>query len=256
MPVATTLSRIGRFEFFAILAPGVCLVAVVTIFLTACMVEPSIDAGQAMTAISNQIKNQWPFGVVILLFAYLVGSILRAIPVGAADGFCGYLFKWTAIRGYDHILYVDDFPYGAMLEKQLAALQMNDQFDDVTLPADGTSHTIFNMWKLILCDRSPGIFEYAQDLEGRVRLFSGMIWVAVPSGVLGIIGCFLSRRCGCIHPSWFPIMTGMAVASFLFFFLLGWRLRRVRAEEVQVIFFGIVNCRLRARDPEVQPKSK
>jgi hypothetical protein len=58
-----------------------------------------------------------------------------------------------------------------------------------------------------------------------------MIWVAVPSGILGFFGVIFSRI-HVFHPSWFPIMMGIVIVSLLFVALLGWRFRRVRAEEV------------------------
>ena len=243
MPASTTLSRIGRFEFFAILAPGLCLVAVVVLFLTACTTGPATSAAQAVRDLSAQVKDQWPLGVTLLFFAYLVGNILRAIPVNIVDRVCGRLFKWTARKGYDLVLYQKGFPYRPMLEEQVSALQENGLLENACLPGEGTEHSTFNLWKLILCDRSPATFDYTQELEGRVRLFSGMIWAAVPSGVLGLLGVLFGSVFKVVHPSWLPVMVGVAVVSLAFVALLGWRLRRVRAEEVLAVFLGIVGLR-------------
>lgn len=262
MPAAMTLSRIGRFDFFAILAPGFCLVVIVVLLVTALMTGPALNSPDAISSlrpldaikdVSSLIKDQWPFGLVLFFLAYMAGSILRAIPVNMIDRVCGPLFKWTAARDYDLSLYEEEFPYRPMLQKELEALEKNGLDASLSVPPKKTAHTTFNLWKLMLCDRSPNAFAYSQELEGRVRLFSGMLWGAIAGAVLGAIG-FLLSLVGVFNVGWSLVMGGIAVVSILFFGLLGWRLRRVRAEEVQAVFFGIVNLRLKTTDSCGEPQ--
>ncbi|HTS19963.1 MAG TPA: hypothetical protein VMP11_20475 [Verrucomicrobiae bacterium] len=247
MPTATILSRIGRFEFFAILAPGLCLVTVMVIFGAAYALGPDQSATAAITTLNQEASKQWPMSITMLFFAYMVGNILRAIPVSILDEICGRAFKWTVRGGdeYDRLAYQEDFPYVPLLKKQLTQLQENSVLEGVSLPVGLTAHTTFNLWKLTLCDRSPATFDYTQELEGRVRLFSGMIWAALISGVFGVLGAVFSRGTGIFHPSWFLVMTVVAAVSFIFVAVLGWRLRPVRAEEVRVVFLGILHLRLK-----------
>jgi hypothetical protein len=91
------------------------------------------------------VKDHWPLSVTLLFFAYLVGSFLRAIPVTMADRICGWVFKWTAGKGYGQVLYEGDFPYRSMLDQQLDALQKNGLLQYDSLPVEGTEHTVFNL---------------------------------------------------------------------------------------------------------------
>ena len=243
MPVATTLSRIGRFDFFAILAPGFYLVAVATVFASAWMSGVNQDAGGALRSLSEQLQSHWPLSVALFFFSYLVGSILRAIPVAFSDRRCGRLFKRDDLPDYERTMYEGDFPYPALLHLQLDALKANGLVPEMTLPVGNTAHPLFNLWKLQLCKRCPAVFAYTQELEGRTRLFSGMIWAFVSNGLLGLLGTILTLF-GVFHLSWLSLMAVMTVVSAGFAALLGWRLRHVRAEEVNAVFFGIVNLHL------------
>ncbi len=217
------------------------MVSIVTLFLTAWVTGSSQDAAKSLSELSSKVKELWPLSVALLFFAYMVGNILRAVPVGAVDQICGWLFRRTARNDFDRALYQASFPYLPMLEKQFGALQINGVVGERCLPPEGTAHTAFNLWKLLLCHRSVAAFEYASELEGRVRLFSGMIWTALLSGALGFVGVLWSLPGHRFHPSWLWIMVGIVIVSVVFALLLGWRLRRVRSEEVLAVFLGVIS---------------
>jgi hypothetical protein len=249
MPAGTALSKIGRFEFFAILAPGLCLIAIVTLFLTAWINSPRQDSFEALNKLSNLIKAHWPLSIVLFFFSYLLGNILRAIPVNIIDRICGRIFKKTARSYHDCALYKENFPYLPMLRQQLDDLQANGLFKRSGLPNLSSAHTIFNLWKMILCYRAPATFDYLQDLEGRVRLFSGIIWSALLSSFIAAIGAILSI---CpkhpLNSSWLPIMIIIAFVSLLLAVLLGWRLRHVRGEEVYGVYHAVVSLMAEPHD--------
>ncbi len=129
-----------------------------------------------------------------------------------------------------------------MLRNQLSDLQANGMLKVSGLPDRHQAHTTFNLWKMLLCHRSPTTFEYLLDLEGRVRLFSGIIWSALLSSLIAWIGVILSFCPK--HPfdsSWMPIMIVIAVVFILLAGLLGWRLRHARGEEVYEVSHAIVS---------------
>lgn len=222
MPTNTTLTRIRRTDFFAILAPGLCLVVVVTLFLAACITVPTEAAAKTINKLSGAISKNWLPGLTLVLFAYLVGSILRAIPVNLLDEAFAKFFRKRA-HGYDRVLYKRAFPYRPMLKIQLKALQDNGLFTNFNLPEAGTSHTSFNLWKLDLCEESPATFEYTQELESRVRLFSGMIWAAVPSLLFGLFGAALSDHLYTVPGSRIVAMTvGSVLIISMFVLLFEW----------------------------------
>jgi hypothetical protein len=249
MPAATALSKIGRFDFFAILAPGLYLTAIASLFMAALIRGPGQNWTEALNNLSNLIKLHWPLSIVLFFFSYLLGNILRAIPVNIVDRICGPIFKKTARNHHDRALYRDNFPYLPMLRQQLLDLQANGLLKRSGLPDSSSAHTTFNLWKMMLCHRAPAMFDYIQDLEGRVRLFSGIIWSALLSSFLAAVGVILSTCPK--HPfnsSWLPIMIIIAVLSLMTAGLLGWRLRHVRGEEVYGVYHAVVSLMAEPHD--------
>jgi hypothetical protein len=238
MRAATRLSK-GRFDVFAILGPGLLLVSVIILFMSA-WIHPMVSATDTLRELSENFEKHWSWSVVLLFLSYLIGSFLRAVPVKLTDRFCARAFGSVARDPYDRKLYKMDFPYLAMLSDQLVALQAHGIGTGTKLP-EKFAHTIYNFWKLRLCLRAAPAFAHAQELEARVRLFAGMIWASGATGTLGACGVIASLNASGIHRTWFPIMLGLTLASLICAISLGWRLRRVRGEEVLAVFLGMLN---------------
>ena len=110
---------------------------------------------------------------------------------------------------------------------------------------------MYNFWKAELCRESASVFEYTQELEGRVRLFATMFWAALLGLLAGSIGLLL------IVPSlsghgWVKVMLFMMAVSALICFIFGSQLRRVRGQEVASVFVAYVALILkRSREDKV-----
>jgi hypothetical protein len=212
MPASATIGQIGRTDFLAIMAPG--FFVLVVIFFSAAAINEAFDqrspskpdetdgANLAVTDQAAQLSiderpfyeqlltSNWPLALVALVFAtYVVGSVPRTVTVNTADSLCAMLFSALPRREWDQALHESNFPYRMALQRTLDALQVNGLYLNVGLPEPGTSHTMFNSWKVTICHKSPSAFAYTQALEARTRLFAGMFWAAAV-GVMSSILVF------------------------------------------------------------------
>jgi hypothetical protein len=246
MPAGTALSRIGRFEFIALLGPGVYLT--VACALGGGAVYDALDRtnNDVPAQMLTTIAASWPLATFFFFIAYLTGSALRACSVTFVDRYIGSRFKFTASGPFQRALYEsNNFPYLPMLEHQLEAIRQNRSglsLQGEILPPVQTAHTVFNLWKTLVCGKSTALFEYTQELESRVRLFSGMLWASalalVPSAAIFVVILFWS-----VSPKWLPTMIVLVFSSLLFFIILGWRLRHVRGEEAVMVFLAYLSLR-------------
>jgi hypothetical protein len=240
MAADTALSRVRKTEFFAILAPGIYVVSAASLLVLAVFgPKDNLSPWERIYQILSDLSKDWFVAGAGLFFAYLIGSVLRAIPVRVADEFCGRLFKITAKGPFEDQIYSSKFPYSNMLGKQLEALHNNGVAKSFKPPLkDGSTHTMFNYWKAILCHHSPDSFAYGQELEGQVRLFAGMFWAGVIGFLISAIGLFLCRRS--ISTDWFTPLILSGSLSLVIGGVFGWRLRRVRADEVVRVFLAFI----------------
>lgn len=241
MAADTALSRIQKSEFFAILAPGIYVVSAASLIAIPLIEPTATSPWQRIIQTLRGLAHDWPIVVVGVFFAYLIGSVLRAVPVNIADRLCKRLFGWTARDpdSFDGLIYRDHFPYSKMLDFQLQALQKSGIKIRIRWPLEkGTSHTMFNYWKAALCLDTPAAFVYAQELEGRVRLFAGMFW----AGILGLLVCTagVCLLLGPLPTSWFGPLLVFVLLSLTIAGVFGWRLRRVRADEAVRVFIAFL----------------
>lgn len=240
MAADTALTRVRKTEFFAIFAPGVYVVSASSLFALA-VFTPDVNRlpWERIHGLLQSLSKDWFVAGTGLFFAYLIGSVLRAIPVNAADKLCGRLFKFTATQPFDSQIYSARFPYSKMLRAQLEALHKNGVAKNVKSPLEHDStHTMFNYWKAVLCHRSPESFAYTQELEGQVRLFAGMFWAGVIGLSISLLGTYLCRRS--VSTAWFMPLFLFGCLSLVIGGVFGWRLRRVRADEVVRVFMALI----------------
>lgn len=267
MPGATALNRVNRYDFFAILGSGVYVVGSCGLLSAALLMQGQTNSAPAiLERLSQSVESHWPLAVGVLFLAFLIGSVLRALPVNLMDNW--WNSRWNIgikaliirsgeaaeKRAYFRALWHDSFPYGAMLELELKALKENRPDLEFRLPPAGTLHSMYNFWKAELCRENVAAFEYTQELEGRVRLFASMCWAAVIglcAAVGGVVLCLSIPR----ESGWLILMLVMLVLSALICWIFGSELRRVRGQEVASVFMAYVSLtqsRVRREEAKVQ----
>jgi hypothetical protein len=189
--------------------------------------------------------GQWPVTISALLFAYVLGSMLRAFPVSPADNLCcgardriSSLLKLKRPTGWRAAaLSSRFFPYPKMLEiVQRALIEAENGSEPLALKIGDGDNLIasFDYWKLVLCQRAPALFAICQAQEARVRYFVGLFWAGCIGVALGLVSMLLSTS------AWFWPEAAVTSISVLFATVFGMRLRYIRAEEAQTVFCAYV----------------
>lgn len=223
MPAGSTLSKIGKVEFFAVMPSGFYVLNIAFILLYEKAWHPPADALWDHINPMLELTKDNPVILIFILFvSYLLGSILRAIPVGWSER-----VSKLGIRS--------QFPYQIDIETVRTHLEETRCFYtqdtcDLSIPGDTDSiHVVFNHWKDILCVNSPEAFDYYRAFEARTRYFSNMFL----SGLAGIIGSLIMMgRSGNLQygPAWY--LFGISLIILVPF---GLQLKRVRLQEVKVL---------------------
>jgi len=282
MPAATTLSRIGKHEYFAILGSGTYVVGSWgLLFASYWSYHHNLTAWQCFRQLSGIIQGHWPVAVAILYLAFLVGSVLRAIRVNPMDNFCD---KWRKLlldklftqknelaeekkqevkkesaeqkksdKNHDQ----DSFPYHRKLKKVLAVLKARLGGEmvglDSMVDSGDSTHALFHFWKAELCREVLPAFEYAQELEGRVRLFATMVWAGALGILAGIIG--VAFWASCLHGfAWGFIIFSLLVGSAFVFLVFGSQLRHIRDQEATTVFIAYVALNLERSREKAHPE--
>ena len=142
----TALARVSKFDFFAIFGSGTYVVGSYGILAAALFKSgQKPPAHEVLGWLSGVMEHHWPVAVVVLFLAFLIGNVLRALPVNLLDnrwpGRYATLFyqrKEPPERSaYHRALWGSPFPYGEMLELELKALRNNWPDLQITIPVEG-----------------------------------------------------------------------------------------------------------------------
>jgi hypothetical protein len=239
MPGATALGRVSRYDFFAILGSGAYVAGSFALSVVALLkLSPDPSPLGTVKWLSGAMEKHWSLAAGSLFLAFLVGNVLRALPVNLVDNLST---KWFAILkkadDYHAALWREPFPYGEMLELELKALKQNGLGLNFAIPPEGTRHSMFNFWKAELCRESAAAFEFTQELEGRVRLFATMFWAAL-LGISAAAITFLLSLFGTLGPDWKLVGGAILALSAAICVVFGSQLRRVRGQEVAGVFLA------------------
>ena len=193
MPTTTVLSRV-RGDFFPVMAPGLYVVlAIAAVFVAIGGDSNSATLWARFEPLVRHIRDYWPLSILVVFAAYLFGSILHAFPVTLSDKICRHCFRRT-LRKKFRKFYDDEFPYKMLIDEYTNTIPGYKEFNDkISSNAeklndfqDFTLINIYNYFKLSVCIGSPSTFLIIQELESRIRLFSGMFW----AGLIGILVSF------------------------------------------------------------------
>jgi hypothetical protein len=259
MAARDPLPHFGRIDFLAIVVPGFYLLANFWLVVLA-LNHP--DGESLWTAVQEAVRaptENWTVFLGIILASYLLGSLVRAIPVNHADELwrvLGWLAGYLPPATRTEWSKIDWFPYREVLQETLShvekcrAVGVADP-DRACLrnvvSGDGKQlHTAYNYWKVAICDTAPGAFEFTQELESRVRLFAGMFWAGGLGAVL-LVGGFLVTAARGFGIDWgFVAVFGV---SLLIAAAFGANIGRVRREEVRYVFLTYLVYLLGGQSP-------
>ncbi|HSB68251.1 MAG TPA: hypothetical protein VLT62_02805 [Candidatus Methylomirabilis sp.] len=232
MPYQATVGRMTSVEFFASIPPGLFVFLVsYTCLVSASGKEPPPSLWGHLMALSNALKESPPLILFVIFGAYLIGSVIRSMPVQWAESVTAFGRKHSR------------FPYSLELVDLLQRLDAQSGATD--LEAKGlpkfTELTagVFNYWKDFLCIKAPEGFVYYQTFEARSRFYTGMFWAGV-AGVAGFIVMLGLWGKGGI--SLVPA-TQLLVLSVILVVAFGLQLWRVREQEARVLLMLFVVAR-------------
>ena len=238
MPTTTVLSRVKN-DSVAILVPGsFVLLIIISVYLALTHKDQSSGIIKRIAPFFKVFTDYWPLFLVLFIIAYLVGILIRAIRVNLADMLSKKIFEKFNRSKWIRLGYESEFPYPVILEDVKKELLESNMISSYSLPNEKNLHNVYNFWKMIICLESQDVFSHIQNLESIVRLFVGMFW----SGFIGVIG-YLITLGGCllnkiIRDVWLDFTLVMLVVSVIILIMFGMNIRRVRVQEVVVLFMA------------------
>ncbi len=236
MPTSTALSRV-KSDFFEILIPGFfVLVIILSVGLAFTQTKPGVSFTEITTPIIDLLKDNWVLSLITFIMVYLIGNLIRSIRVSVADRINKKIYYKITKNPIDKLVYESSFPYPLYLEHLKKQLMESELISDFPLPKKENLYPAYNFWKMAICSESPDAFNYIQEFESRVRLFSGMFW----AGVFGIVGstalfilCLLNKAA---WPVWGMYTLILFIVSVLSVIAFGRNIQRVRSQEVYSVF--------------------
>jgi len=238
MPTATVLSRV-KSDFFAIFVPGFFLFfIIISVFMAVTQNGPNNSIVNRIKPYFVTLKEYWPLVIIIIVAAYLLGNLIRAIRVTTADELIKKLFSLLTNNVEKKLKYKSSFPYPHILNKINKELSDSKQIRKMKLPNENCLYSAWNFWKLSICSKSPDMFDHIKYLEARVRLFAGMFWTGL-FGIIGNLVIFIS----CIFNTatrvvWLEYNIYLFFTSAVILIMFGVNLYRVRREESRAVFMG------------------
>ena len=192
------------------------------------------------------ISDFWPLSILFVFAAYLIGAVMRAVPVNSADGACRRLFRRTIPTKNDRRkMYEEAFPYRSLLKYYITSFKkynlVPNNFildeNDIGQISNLKLHNLFIHFKNCLCSKSPDIYSTVKEFESRVRLFSGM-FIAGICGLI-LVSCLLVIVL--LNESvaiWWPFVLTTAFTSLLLILAFGRQLPKARKQEAMHVYLA------------------
>lgn len=234
----TTLNKISKVEFFAVLPAGTYVMLSIYLYFV------SVDSNNSTTLwhefkLLIELTHSQPTALLLLVFcSYLLGSVLRAIPVSYAEKLMDAFRKD-----------VETFPYPDHTKGIISRL--NDKSDIANIKTSVNPNldkevckNVYNYWKDVVCIRTPTAFSHYQEFESRTRFFSSMCM----AGVVGIIvsGVILFENLHSLHtPAVYLLILSTCVTL-----AYGLNIKRVRGQEVSTLT-GLYIAHIQNKEREI-----
>jgi hypothetical protein len=222
MSAKTIISKIGKIDFFAVLPSGTY--TFLSLYLLLGLDHTNRNVDESLWSSLEplvQLTHDKPSVIILILFsAYILGSILRAVPVTSSETFiCSKKHK---------------FPYERTVGEMFNSISNHSQLTNVDkkfIPdlSNGLPKHIYNCWKDIVCVCSPDGFAYYQEFEARTRFFAGMFL----AGCLGIVCAPLTLLM--VQSIFYKPALYLFFVSLIITYLYGRNLQHVRMQEVTTL---------------------
>lgn len=239
MPAEKIVSQVNKSDLFAVFPPGfVIFTFVYAVYRTD---RQTASLWVVLQGLADQLQQRPAWIVFVLFAAYLLGNLVRTIPVAFAERM---LPPFT-----------DEFPYPEVLRKVRDTLAANAEaacLDTKHLPnlEKGVPLHVYNYWKDALCVGTAAGFDYFQTFETRMRFFTGMLW----AGWTGLLGSLvIALRCQMLaHPAGLTMLL-LALVILLTFGLNFRRVRRQEARALLLLFVAYLQNSARAASHHAMP---
>jgi hypothetical protein len=222
MAVKTIVSKIGKIDFFAVLPSGTY--TFLSLYLLLGLDHKQRDISESAWSSLEplvHLTHDKPSVIILILFsAYVLGSILRAVPVSKSESFiCDNK---------------NEFPYGKEVKEMFDSIKTHHQLTYVEtglIPdlTNGLPKHVYNCWKDMVCVCSPEGFAYFQEFEARTRFFAGMFL----AGCIGIVCAPLTSLV--VGSILYEPALYMFIVSVIITLLYGRNLQHVRMQEVTTL---------------------
>jgi hypothetical protein len=221
MAAQASLAKISKIEFFACLPSGTYFFICLYLFFN--IDTDKNGSSQALWSLVLELvasTSRNPTSVLGILFtAYLLGSILRAIPVSYAER----MMQWKK----------SEFPYkeniSALIDNATKYCEASGiKKDDLPLHDRDTTAIIFNYWKDVLCVNSPNAFDNYREFEARTRFFAGM-FLSGFAGIITSVAAFVKYG---LHS---PAVLYLFITSLIIAIVFGKGIKTVRKQEVSTL---------------------
>lgn len=222
MVAKTIISRVGKIDFFAVLPSGTY--SFVSIYIALGIDHGNTAPPETLWASLDpliQLTHERPSIILLILFsAYLLGSVLRSVPVSFSE-------KMMCLTG-------ERFPYQESIKGIIDGIKCNPEASKINteyIPdiSKDMNIQIYNYWKDIVCIGSPEGFSNYQEFEARTRFFAGMFL----AGLMGMLAALLALViAGDIF--YMPAIY-LLILSIILSATYGTNLRRVRIQEVTTL---------------------
>lgn len=227
------------------MAPGLYVVLAMTaVFVAIGGDGNSATLWERFEPLVRLIRDYWPLSILVVFAAYLFGSILHAFPVTLSDKICRHCFRRTVRRKFRKF-YDDEFPYKTLISEYTNTIPGYREFNDKISPniykSDNSEYfaliNFYNYLKLSVCIGSPSTFLIIQELESRIRLFSGMFW----AGLIGILVNFSLIFYVYINEDvgvWITFIISYFIISLTLVLLFGRQLPQIRGREAMHVYLA------------------
>jgi hypothetical protein len=222
MATKTLISKIGKIDFFAVLPSGTY--TFLSLYLLLGLDHKQRDVTESAWSSLEplvHLTHDKPSVIILILFcAYVLGSILRAVPVTKSENFiCDNK---------------NEFPYGKTVKEMFDSIKTHHRLTHVEtelIPelTNGLPKHVYNCWKDIVCVCSPEGFAFFQEFEARTRFFAGMFL----AGCIGIVCAPLTSLV--VGSILYKPALYLFIVSVIITLLYGRNLQHVRMQEVTTL---------------------
>ena len=234
MTLGNPLARLRTVEIFGVLLPGLFMVASLGFSWVAGHSESATGLRKQIAEHFSSTPQWYPIALVVVS-AWLLGSVVRAFPVWRLDTPLAKVFAVFVQKGASKpmkLLYEQDYPYPRMLaydHEQLRKAGCISHANVGPIFEECHAHVAIDYCKEYAAMKSAAAAARIQEVEARTRMFYGMFWAMA-------IGIIMSASFSIATANILPLI--WCALSFVLAVVFGQRLRFVRGHEARMIYYA------------------